>query len=91
MPAPTVAQVRGHVASVVKKVRDARVIGIRADDWNGPDQIAIDGTSFRVVICRSPLEVREELIDLTEGGLDGRFRQPGLAFERLEDVLEAGA
>jgi hypothetical protein len=66
--APTPAQVREQVAAVRQKVRDARVIGIRADDWTGPEAIEVDGARFRVAMCRSPLEVREELIELNDGG-----------------------
>jgi hypothetical protein len=35
MPAPTPAQVREQIADVCRKVRDARVIAIRAHEWSG--------------------------------------------------------
>ena len=65
--APTLAQVREQVAAVRQKVRDAQVVGIRADAWDGPDTIEIADRSFRVVVCQSPLHVREELLELHDG------------------------
>jgi hypothetical protein len=65
--APTLAQVREQVAAVRQKVRDARVIGIRADTWEGPERIEVGDSSFRVAVCRSPLHVREELLELGDG------------------------
>jgi len=63
---PSLAQVREQAAIVRQRVRDARVIGIKADAWSGPAAIELDRLPFRVAFCESPLHVREELLDLRE-------------------------
>src|SRR3954468_20276122 len=68
MPPVTLAQVREQVTAIRRKVRDARVIGIRSGDGNGRDTIDVDHTVYRVAMCRSPLHVREELLDVADGG-----------------------
>src|SRR5689334_14893117 len=67
MPPVTLAQVREQVTAIRHKVRDARVIGIRADDWAGPDTLDIGQMAYRVAMCRSPLHVREELLEVADG------------------------
>jgi hypothetical protein len=67
MAGPTLAQVREQVSAVRHKVRGAQVVGIRADAWDGPDTIEFGDRSFRVVVCQSPLHVREELLELRDG------------------------
>ncbi|MGH9162095.1 MAG: BREX-2 system phosphatase PglZ [Vicinamibacteraceae bacterium] len=67
MPEPTEAQVREHVKNVRHKVQNARVIGIHAEAWSGPETIDIDQVPFRVALCPSPLEVREQLIEQQDG------------------------
>jgi hypothetical protein len=64
---PSLAQVREQAVTVRRRVRDARVIGIHADAWSGPDTVQIDQVTFRVAFCESPLQVREELMDLADG------------------------
>jgi hypothetical protein len=63
---PSLAQVREQAVTVRQRVKDARIIGIRADAWSGPDSIELDRVPFRVAFCESPLHVREELLDLKE-------------------------
>jgi hypothetical protein len=65
--APTLAQVREQVTTIRQKVKDARVVAIRADGWTGPDRLDIEGAAFRVVFSRSPLHVREELLEIHDG------------------------
>lgn len=62
MPAPTEAQVRGVVADVRRHAPQSRIVGIRADRWDGPSTIDVNGESFRIALCQSPLHVREELL-----------------------------
>jgi hypothetical protein len=64
---PSLAQVREQTVAVRQRVKDARVIGIRADAWAGPDAIEVDRVRFRIAFCESPLHVREELLDVNEG------------------------
>lgn len=66
MSSPSLAQVREQAVAVRQRVRDARVIGIRADAWSGPDGIELDRVAFRIAFCQSPLHVREELLDLKD-------------------------
>jgi hypothetical protein len=66
VPSPSLAQVREQAVAVRQRVRDARVIGIRADAWLGPDVIEVDRMAFRIAFCESPLHVREELLDLKD-------------------------
>ena len=61
---PSLAQVREQAIAVRQRVRDARVIGIRAEAWSGPDAIELDRMPFRIAFCQSPMHVREELLDL---------------------------
>jgi hypothetical protein len=64
VPSPTLAQVREQAVTVRQRVKDARVIGIRADTWSGPDVLALESLPFRIAFCESPLHVREELLAL---------------------------
>ena len=66
MSSPSLAQVREQAVTVRQRVRDARVIGIRADAWSGPDAIEVDRVLFRVAFCESSLHVREELLELKD-------------------------
>lgn len=66
MPGPSLAQVREQAVTVRQRIRDARIIGIRADAWSGPDTIEVDRIPFRIAFCESPLHVREELLDLKD-------------------------
>ena len=66
MSSPSLAQVREQVVAIRQRVRDARVIGIRADDWLGPEGVEVERVPFRIVFCQSPLHVREELLDLKD-------------------------
>jgi len=59
------AQVRHYVAQVRRKVPGARVIGIRTrGGWAGSDTVTVDGAELPVIVGRSPLQVREALLDL---------------------------
>ncbi|MGE3841405.1 MAG: BREX-2 system phosphatase PglZ [Vicinamibacterales bacterium] len=65
---PTPAQVRQHVAELRRrKIRDARVVLLHGDGWNGPDLLEVEDTTYRVVATTSPLHVREELVELPDG------------------------
>lgn len=66
MASPSLAQVREQATTVRQRIRDARVIGIRADAWAGPESLEIEKESFRVAFCESPLHVREELLALAD-------------------------
>jgi hypothetical protein len=66
---PSASLVRAQVEAIRQKTSadNPRVFGIRAEGgWSGPTTLDIDGQSFRVVACRSPLEVRERLAE-TDG------------------------
>lgn len=66
MPSPSLAQVREQAVTVRQRVRDARIIGMKADAWSGPQAIDVDRVPFRIAFCESPLHVREELLDLKD-------------------------
>ena len=84
----TLSQIRAQVANVIRRVPDARVIGIRTvNGWKGTAQISVSDLEFKVVYCASELQIREVLLDagatstpvvvvtnLEEGSL-GRSRQ----------------
>ncbi|MGH9280007.1 MAG: BREX-2 system phosphatase PglZ [Acidimicrobiales bacterium] len=59
------AQVRALAAAYVPDAADhQRALALRADaDWTGPDMLNGAGRTMRVVACRSPLAVREALLD----------------------------
>ena len=57
-----VKTLREQAVTVRQRVRDARIIGIRADAWSGPDVVDVDLMPFRIAFCESPLHVREELL-----------------------------
>lgn len=58
------AQVRAFLNKLAFKSRQPRVVGLRAETWQGPQYLDSDGVSFRVALCRSPIEVREQLVEL---------------------------
>jgi hypothetical protein len=67
MLAPTAAQVRQQVAELRRReVRNARVVLLRGDAWNGPDRLDVGDATYRVVATSSPLHVREELVELPD-------------------------
>ncbi len=67
MIAPTRAQVEAQVQGVLRKLPDARRIGLRAGRWTGEThlELATDGGPLRLelVPCRSVLELRERLAE----------------------------
>ena len=89
MPSPSLAQVREQAVAVRHSVRDARVIGIRADAWAGPDVVAVDGLSFRVAFCPSPPHVREEVLE--DCGHMLHHDQPARLARSIEAFLAEGS
>ena len=60
----TLSQIRAQVANVIRRVPDARVIGIRTvNGWKGTAQISVSDLGFKVVYCASELQIREVLLD----------------------------
>jgi len=58
------SQVSIRVREIHKRDPDARVIGIRTDgEWQGGDTCLTGDTSFKVISCRSVLEVRAALVN----------------------------
>lgn len=67
MSSPSLAQVREQAVAVRQRVKNAWIIGIRAEAWSGPDVIELDRVPFRIAFCESPLHVREELLEMQDG------------------------
>lgn len=58
----SVGALRAIVAEALEKDPGARAIAVRADEWNGGEQLALDaGTTIPIRWCRSSLELRERL------------------------------
>jgi len=55
-------QLRAQIASVRRKLPDARRIGLKApSSWSGPSRIRVEDGEADIVFCRSALAVREAL------------------------------
>jgi hypothetical protein len=64
MPRADAAQIRALVAANRRPDDRRSVLAVHADpDWSGPDVLDGPDASVRVVPCRSPLVVREALLD----------------------------
>jgi hypothetical protein len=64
MPRADAAQIRALVAANRRPDDRRSAVAVHADpDWSGPDVLDGPGASVRVVPCRSPLAVREALLD----------------------------
>jgi hypothetical protein len=60
----SLAQIRAQVANVIRRVPDARIIGIRTvNGWKGHAQVIVGDLEFKVVYCASELQIREALLD----------------------------
>ena len=58
------SQLRIRVREIYKREPNARVIGIRTEgEWQGGDTCSAGDTSFKVISCRSVLEVRAALVN----------------------------
>lgn len=65
---PTPEQVATQVAAMVKDRPDTRIVGIYSSGgWTGGDTIAVNGSRWPVVVCRSPLEISEHLSSISNG------------------------
>jgi len=64
MPRADAAQIRALVAANRRPDDRRSALAVHADpDWSGPDVLDGSDTPMRVVPCRSPLAVREALLD----------------------------
>ena len=60
----SLAQIRAHVASIVRHLPEGCVIEINTvNGWKGNAQINLSDREFRVVYCSSELQIREALLD----------------------------
>jgi hypothetical protein len=60
----SLSQIRAQVANIVRRLPEARVIGIRTvNGWKGNAQISVSDREFKVVYCASELQIREVLLD----------------------------
>jgi hypothetical protein len=60
----SLSQISAQVANVIRRVPEARVIGIRTvNGWKGNARISVSGLEFKVVYCASELQIRETLLD----------------------------
>jgi hypothetical protein len=64
MPRADAAQIRALIVANRRPDDRRSAVAVHADpDWSGPDVLDGPGASVRVVACRSPLAVREALLD----------------------------
>lgn len=67
--APSEAQVRHYVGQIRQKAPRARVIGIRTPtEWSGPSTIRIASEELPIIVGRSPLQIREALMEADKDG-----------------------
>ena len=60
----SLSQIRAQVANIVRRLPEARAIGIRTvNGWKGNARISVSDREFRVVYCASELQIREALLD----------------------------
>ena len=60
----SLSQIRAQVANVIRRIPEARVIGIRTvNGWKGNAHISVSDLEFTVVYCASELQIRETLLD----------------------------
>ncbi len=86
--APTISQIRAHVAAVSGKLPTARLIGIHASGrWAGPDRLEAGGQTYLIRQCDSPLALRLALREETEDGAVRVLVTPLPEAEVGEDVL----
>lgn len=63
----TLAQLKRDGSRAERGGVGKRCFGIQAEGWAGPDTIVIDGETLQVVMCESPLAVREAMDRADEG------------------------
>ena len=85
LAAPSEAQIRHYVAQIRRKAPHAGLIGIRTPvEWKGPGQITVGGEHLPIVVGRSPLQIREELLGVVSED------RPAVLLTALEEAALGG-